>query len=921
MEPGTCLINADNDGQACLPLHVSNDVVIGSVCMKVTQSPVTMEFNYTVAHFWSLMEVKLSIGDKLQEISSGDHQSPHFPYYWCDSDGKHTWTVKVDLNSIHLCEAMELFTVFGSSKVLVGRVFNNQTLIPLTEEVATAGRQVLNSESDPNSLRYFEIPVGCDCLTELTTPKTLAPVASKPTVTCMPAPGFSGQSCYDMEIGNQVVVGQVCLTTNSNQTFQELSYHPNGSWILLDAQFWEGSDPMKSPSLENNQPFPYTWHNAAGKLSWSFPIDFKLDAPCSLDRHLLTRYALAYATFGRTFLNGTLIRDSAEVAQMQDHQDGSTIQATSNSSNSPQNFFKFIIINDCSAVSSKEIEVTENPKNCRGVPDFAPETCHSLLTSAGVEVGHICFEMDDQLKLLEVSFVTLGIWHLSSSKVHVEVGRSNASGSFEPSEATFPYYWHNSSGTDNWEFQISLNATENCVNRDSFKVAILAQVTVERGYTNGTMIEGTNETAAAHMRFGQSNNKLSNQNQPWLEFGVACKCGLKGNRNLKSTKASTGLACLETLDSYKKMCYSLETAQGTKTGTLCVELAQGAIPFVVTYTSASSKSLVRAEFWAGLDLDSLPTSSGGPATHNFPNRWSDSSGQSSWRTEFDFDFTEACSDNDMTKLYVVAHAAVGETFANGTVMPCSTQLVQAKGLHGNNDFGWFELPVRCHCPREQVTNNAHSSSSVVTDKHETSRLLALPSAEKDQDVCFKAPVGALERCFTLLVANRVAGGSLCLEIVGAQPVMKITFHAISEVWALIKSEVWIGTNPSESPDTLEAGVSSPHPFPKLRYNSSGDQSWTTHLPLNATANCADGVGGDNDGFEVFILAHAIVGRLHKHNGRIIKADKHSAIAVDPDSQATGGDVERGFGLKVLCTGCAKGRAEYEIFPLQNILWR
>ena len=894
-----CLVDAGVTGQMCSPLTVLNGVTVGSLCIGIDSSYSSLELSYSVIGIWSLIAIKQWVGDSLGELKEYINNE-NFPQYWSDSNSNTNWTERVPLSTTNACDFPGISKTFAFSKALVGRKFSNGTLIPLTEEVATVGQDYLSSSLDRSELRYLEIHFDCNCLK---VPSTTTPIM--PTI-CLQTPEESGKKCFDLEIDSGKQVGELCLAIHNDGSSLEVSFRSKGVWALLNAEFWEGSSPLDAPTGQKSQYFPYVWESSSGDLKWTFSVMFLPDDLCSSGKRTMTRYAVASTVVGRTFLNGTFIGGTEEIA---------VARGTSRNGNiSDGDLIHFTLVTNCG--NNQAAKVESNPEaqaDCFNIPELLNIECHALLTGTGLLAGKVCFELNSFR--LDITFATSGIWRLTEAKMRVGVydDKSNINLDFDADDDTYPYFWWDSFGAKHHHFRVRLNETDNCLGRDSFDVRFEARALLGRSFNNGTLIPGTNETAIMHRVVDPSKYNDSADAQSWVDYSVLCSCTLRGARRFKVGERQSGPACLDTSGSREKMCFSLENNLLHDAGAVCVEMGEYPNRMEVKFTSSSLTSLVRAEVWAGVNFASLPMASdGNPDVRRFPNKWSYSSGRHSWTTSFDIE--EACSGLEIAKLYMSAHATVAQIASDGSAILATNQSVFAQGTRGGE---WFELPIRCRCSLPKDQQVSPPPTSIRNGMPTPAPFQLMPEVEKDYDVCFDSPKGASEKCYTLLVEGRAAAGSLCLEIAGMSPFLNITFNAIAGVWGLVKSEVWVGSNPDEAPKEIDGSIRDPHPFPKVRYNSSGDRTWTTNLPLNVTENCSKNNG--ENGFKLRVLAHAVVGRLQK-NGRMIRGDKLSAFAVDDISYARG-DYDRGFDVTVLCQDCASGRAEYEIFPHNHILWR
>lgn len=449
-----------------------------------------------------------------------------------------------------------------------------------------------------------------------------------------------------------------------------------------------------------------------------------------------------------------------------------------------------------------------------------------------------------------------------------------------------------------------------CEDEDNafWQILAKAQIKVGRSFVNGSLIEGTEETALVRSsKHGIEDRKQSNG---LFDFMVlkSCEPGSATYAGLPTGDIPSSSACLDTQDPTGKICYSLQTSQGSHTGAICVEMKTASV-LQATFSSAMYWSLLKGELWVGSAMSAMPVLPDKTPDHGkFPNFWSNSSGETSWTTEWDIDFEQLCMSGRALKSYVVAHALVGRVSKDGAILPGPVASVYANGYQSQELAIGFEVPIQCGC--SDTNDLVEDDPPYAGSRNNVDRTVSQVN-EANSNLCFRYPEGSMSSCFALLVADRAVGGSVCLELDESLPLLKVTYKAISTVWTLIKNVVWVGFDPQMAPevdvnDIMQEG------FPSMRVNSLGDSTWTTSLPLNATDACAD-----RGEFDVFVLAYSLVGRVDEKGRVMKKTPKHPAFTVGPSSTTWGQGNSRGVWLTVKCN-CAKSRArrmrEFEIFP-------
>lgn len=887
-----CLVTVDDSSDYCVQLVTSDQLVVGNICVRPSDVTDKLDVFIQSTGVWSLIEVKLWAGYDLEPP-----EDPHqFPYYWCESSGDSTWNVSIDFEYNQSCKSSRTIPLVGVLNIGVARSFRNGTVISSTKENALVEGD-LSSLSE--GLSYFKTEMDCQCRNSVTTPP------SKPPGMCIQNPASIPERCFVLEIDDEVSVGQICVRETVRNAI-EVVFYSTKPYALREIKLWIGLGLEGTPGRGEEHGFPYFWNNASGVEFWKVLVEVADFAQCGDFQKL---FGQSWVKVGRTMSNGSLIENTEEVAWVK--------SADSNPSEGGHNVrgsFYFSVYQSCSTpfsddtksmASSTELTLPEGQ-----MPSQTDPVCYSLLSEQQVEVGTACLNIVGDPPHLEMSFTAVGVWRLLSTKIWLGLPSITPPGPDQVAEAgAFPYYWCDAAGQDDWHVKIPINETENCLGKQTVKLRMSAHAVVARAFANATLIQNTRETASVY-------DTINESHKGWLDFVVICGMPSQPNYGVKPAQPPS---CLDTQDSTGKICYSLETMQGTNTGAICVEMAEDYFALQVTYTSAVSWSMTKAKFWIGPAPTRMPEGGNNlPHIESFPYFWSNSSGQTRWKTKVDLDLDNACERGGLLKFYAFAQTTVARVTRNGTPIPQSLQSAYATSFsgYGQHQHGLFEIPVRCQC-QDTDQYSIHAPVQMSRNSGALARADAKTGATaEEENVCFSSPEGSLLKCFTLLVAGRAAGGSVCLEIQDKLPYLAITFKAISKVWALIRNAVWIGLSSDDVPQ-IHSDDAIPQGFQKIRYNSSGDNTWTTYLPLNVTDNCA----GQSQ-FEMVFLAHSIVGRIHG-NGTLMKSPRHSAFAVGPPTHNS--DARHDISLSVKCNcELSKSRRlrELEIFPqaIQNFLY-
>jgi hypothetical protein len=854
-----------------------------------TRSLVKLIFN--AEDIWTLLKINFRFGGDLEITPSG---SARYPYGWRSSEGVKRRSFEVALTSNGSVPASCATSVFAILDLAVGRTFSNGTLIPQTEErVQAVGSNVqVNADGDV----YFQNSIKCDCKSD---PLGLPPVTLLPPGVCLQAPDFSGRRCFSLTGNDGLSVGDVCVKINTEEYVIEVTVRVYSGWTLIEGKLWVGNDPMNAPPLLDNVTFPYNWVSPSSKKQWVEVIDLPNGAVCK-DRSAFKMFGKALVKVARMQTNTSLLGSLEHVASAQ--------SLTVNSSTSSDGLFDVTFVGICdvnSGVASAKAMGRGGENSLDPYPIISTllgKECWPLLTVSLNQVGMVCLEVAGDPPFLEVTFQTEGIFRLVDTKLWVGTYISGAP-IFKDIDSSFPYFWCEPTGATRWKVEVKLNETEWCIEDNSSTVFYIAEAKVGRIFANGTVIPGTDESASV----GRVAIGGATASSPISNFTVMCKT--RASAHISSSLPLR--ACLDTRDPSGKICYSLQTSQGIRAGVVCLSVVQGHETLLhARFTSEVSLSLVKAHFWAGLKLESIPmsykNSSVSPDLTSFPAFWSNSSGRPYWDANLDVDLSSICQRGDRFKFYVVAHATVERVSLDGMQMPHTRQTVYAKNSPGPHPFGgWFEVPVKCDCPKKGDGEEKKKGD------------LTPATTEPSHEVCFASPHGTVKRCFTLLVAGRAPGGSVCLELVDRPPrlggaALQVTFNAIADAWGILKSIIWTGLDLKDAP-MVDVRNATKEQFPIFRYNSSADQWWSYDMPLNVTDNCAN----NQVEFEVFVLAQSVVTRVDK-KGRIIQPmTKHSAIAVDPEWTPLNPALKKGFGLKVQCNckyGKSRRERELEIYP-------
>lgn len=162
--------------------------------------------------------------------------------------------------------------------------------------------------------------------------------------------------------------------------------------------------------------------------------------------------------------------------------------------------------------------------------------------------------------------------------------------------------------------------------------------------------------------------------------------------------------------------------------------------------------------------------------------------------------------------------------------------------------------------------------------------------------CAEKTAESQKNCFELKSSDdETQTGSVCVEIHGSPPAMELTYKS-SDNWALTQADFWLGDDLSAMP-TKKNGYPKLDKFPYFWCNSTGEVSWGTKFPFNATQHCPS-IGSHG----LSAVAHSLMEKRFE-NTTLDKSTKQHAFGYNMTDEASS-KFFSWFNMSLEC-GCSK----------------
>jgi len=170
------------------------------------------------------------------------------------------------------------------------------------------------------------------------------------------------------------------------------------------------------------------------------------------------------------------------------------------------------------------------------------------------------------------------------------------------------------------------------------------------------------------------------------------------------------------------------------------------------------------------------------------------------------------------------------------------------------------------------------------------------SAMNGIQYCIGKTAESKKRCVNLAMSEEeVEMGNVCVEVHKDPPQLEVTYTS-SGNWTLTQTDFWFDNQIAAMP-AQKVGYPLVDKFPYFWCNSSGEVSWGTKFPFNATKHCAN-----SGSYELSAVAHSIMEKRFE-NGTLDKSTKQHSFGYN----MTSGDSTKffsWFNFSIDC-GCDK----------------
>jgi hypothetical protein len=737
--PGLCNAGLYLDGikvvstKRCKILTTGRGIRVGDVCLELTGSNDDVEVSFIAASYWTFSSHHLWIGSFVGDIprsTNGSVDYDAFPYFFCDSSGKKTWTTKVrslchtsdsrkhTLSLVSRSEAEQVYTVGGES-------------IPGTMEEAYIDDH--KEASAALLLGWLDFDIECSCHSDHKGPAPVAPPIRSvqpipPSTLPGDVPSFihdnaciegdeqqsEGQKCHPILIDtSRQVVGTVCasvkhLATSPVQVV-ELKFTANEGWVFVQHQMWLDSDVTRVPKTESGHTdvsnFPFFWNNSTGSRSW------KTVSTLKCNKHRRSKYVL------------TVIAQSSVVPANENTTLGNQVPLTAfgiehdSSRGLMFGWMDFVVNCDCEAsLKTPTVSPSLLPQEHTESPTLPPtagdmclvkdagnySTCHELQNPRGIPIGAVCAEEGQLTLAAELVFIAREGWRFISHQVWLGLDPASLpvlnTGEIDFDE--FPHRWNISGVDGRWSIPIESFCLDGNYGPRKVYLASRSLVLGPNGVNSPTQ-ETTEWT------YGISPGAATNGDQTLELLYFEMKCKTRATADEKPITKSCdepSSARLEGAICGKRRINLAGECAVEPTGTIELALDEtrkpAAVAITVQFQASPGRYFLSASLWLGRDMSQMPRrpSDRMPDVDSFPLFLSDSTGYN--LTHFRQELELTCSGGEKLTYFGVAHAVIQDATL-GEKQEVSLPLSSYGYTHDGDDstgwFGFFDYVIHCHC--------------------------------------------------------------------------------------------------------------------------------------------------------------------------------------------------------------------------------
>lgn len=216
--------------------------------------PPALEITFEATGNRTLVKNEFWIGDNIANVpvhDDGTADIDKFPYFWCNYEGRESWTTKVSIKYQCLNGVIEGYDLSVVAQSTVEETYPNGTVITGTN---VNGNPYDHGAFNSSSFGYFNLKVNCDCSDQVhdvsCAPSEAPSISGVPSAAPSPSPSFSPQptttSFPTISPSESLVPSSSPSTTDENP----------GPAICVDAWGYQEAATcfLDIPDVPNNQP-------------------------------------------------------------------------------------------------------------------------------------------------------------------------------------------------------------------------------------------------------------------------------------------------------------------------------------------------------------------------------------------------------------------------------------------------------------------------------------------------------------------------------------------------------------------------------------------------------------------------------------------------------------------------------------------
>lgn len=200
MEADICLENDDGVDMNCHDILDSGGLPVGTMCAEIVydpDEPPALEITFEATENRTLVKNEFWIGENVSDVPIDDYgraDIDKFPYFWCNYEGRETWTTKVSIKYQCINGVIEGYDLSVVAQSTVEETYPNGTVITGTN---VNGNPYDEGEFNATSFGYFNLKVNCDCSDQVhdvsCAPSEAPSISGVPSAAPTSGPSFSLQ--------------------------------------------------------------------------------------------------------------------------------------------------------------------------------------------------------------------------------------------------------------------------------------------------------------------------------------------------------------------------------------------------------------------------------------------------------------------------------------------------------------------------------------------------------------------------------------------------------------------------------------------------------------------------------------------------------------------------------------------------------